>query len=72
MTTVIICGMKKDHECNEDAVVYETRDGKRHYFKDGNSAHEWYEENYRDTLMGTVTCSICFDTAFDNAYKLGI
>lgn len=69
-TTAIICGGEKDHKCNEDAGVYETKDGKRHFFKDRNEDEKWYSENYKDVLMASVACSICGSAAFDNAWKI--
>ena len=66
----IICGCKKDHECNEDATVYETRDGNRHTFKDDSEAKTWHQENYQNVLMGSVACSICGEAMIDSAWML--
>lgn len=68
--TAIICGAKKDHECNEDAVVYADSEGKRYYFKNNDEAYEWYKETNLNICMGSVACSICGSAAFDNAYKI--
>jgi hypothetical protein len=65
-TTAIICGGKKDHECNEDAIVYETKDGDRYFFTDKDEERRWYNEHYAETIMGSVACSICGSAAFDN------
>lgn len=64
--TAIICGGKKDHECNDSARVYETSDGERHFFKSEIMAEKWYSENYERTVMGSVACSICEGASADN------
>ena len=69
-STAIVCGGHKDHECDEKASVYETKDGQRFYFKSEAEAKKWYDENYMHTIMGSVACSVCGGAAFDNAWKL--
>lgn len=68
-STAIICG-HNDHECDEKASLYETKDGRRFYFRDESEAEKWYDENYMHTIMGSVACSVCSSAAFDNAWKL--
>lgn len=68
---MILCGYK-DHECNEEAVVYEKSTGERFYFKDKVVEREWYEKNWESIVMGSVACSICGSAAFDNRYKIEI
>lgn len=59
-STVIICGgHKKDHVCNEDATVYELRDGKRFTFTDKEQEVKWCDDNFKNIVMGSVACSIC-------------
>ena len=67
--TAIICG-RKDHECDEKATVYGTRNGQDFYFKDANEGKKWYDKNYRDVTMGSVACSICGRAAIDDAWKM--
>jgi YHS domain-containing protein len=71
-TTVIICGGKKDHECNENAEIMEDAQGKRYFFENHEKAREFYECNWAvlNICMGSVACSICGYAVFDNAYKL--
>ncbi len=69
-STAIICGGNNDHECDEKAIVYETKDGQRFYFRNDEEAKKWYDENYMHTIMGSVACSVCGGAAFDNAWKL--
>lgn len=71
-TTEIICGAKKDHECNEDAEVMEDAEGKIYFFENHEKAGKFYELNWAvlNICMGSVACSICGSAAFDNAYKL--
>jgi hypothetical protein len=71
-TTAIICGGKKDHECNKDAQVMEDSSGKRYFFKTHEEAHKFYDDNWDkvNICMGSVACSICGSAAFDKAYKL--
>lgn len=69
-STAIICGEQNDHECDEKASVYETKDGQRFYFRSDEEAKRWYDENYMHTIMGSVACSVCGGAAFDNAWKL--
>jgi len=71
-TTAFICGGKKDHECNEDAVVYETREGNRFLFTDSVKAENWFHEHHKETIMGSVACSICGGAAYDERWKLEI
>jgi YHS domain-containing protein len=70
--TAIVCGGKKDHECNEDAEVMEDAQGKRYFFENHEKASEFYELNWDilNICMGSVACSVCGDAAFDNAYKI--
>lgn len=69
-STAIICGGHKDHKCNEDAVVYGTNDGKRYFFTNKEEEKKWYDEHYKETIMGSVACSICGGAAIDNAWRL--
>ncbi len=63
-----VCGGKpKDHECNEEAVLYQTKDGKRFFFADKEKSKRWYEDNYMNTTMGSVACSICESALIDGA-----
>lgn len=69
-STAIICGGHKDHECDENASVYETEDGQRFYFKSDAEARTWYDSNYMKTRMWSVACSICGSAMIDSAWKL--
>ena len=70
-STAIICGAKKDHVCNEDAVVMEDANGKRYFFDNSTKASDFHENNPDINMcMGSVACSICGDALFDSAYKM--
>lgn len=69
-STAIICGGHNDHECDEKASVYETKDGQRFYFQSDEEAKKWYDENYMHTTRGSIACSVCGGAAIDNAWKL--
>lgn len=65
----IICGGHKDHDCDDMASVYETKDGQRFLFRSDTEAKKWYNDNYMHTTMGSVACSICGVAKIDNAWK---
>jgi hypothetical protein len=68
--SAIMCGGEPtDHKCNEDAVCYETNEG-RFFFKNKEEADEWFNNNYKDVSSGSVACSICGRAAIDNAMWL--
>lgn len=69
-STAIICGRHKDHECDEKASVYETKDGQRFYFRSDAEAKKWYDDNYMHTTMGSIACSVCGYAMIDNAWRL--
>lgn len=66
-STAIICGAKKDHKCNESAIVYGTSDGNRFYFKTNEEAKNWYYKTDIHITIGSVACSICGSAAIDSA-----
>lgn len=68
----IISLSKANHECNDFGTTYETRDGKRHNFLDEKLSESWYNENYQNVLMASVSCSICGEAMIDNAWKLDL
>jgi len=63
-------GEPADHECNEDAICFDTKDGERVQFKDPEQADKWYNENHKKVIGGSVACSICGRAAVDNAMWL--
>ena len=68
--TAIKCGGEPtDHECNEDAVCFDTKE-QRFFFEDNKEADKWYDDNYKDVIAGSVACSICKRAAIDNAMYL--
>ena len=69
-STAFICGGHKDHECDENATVYETRDGQRFYFRSDAEAKKWYDDSYMHIRMGSVACSICGSAMIDSAWML--
>jgi len=69
--TTIICGRQPhDHNCDEKASVYETNNGQRFYFRQGNEGDKWYRDNYKIVRMGSVACSVCGGAMIDNAWKM--
>lgn len=68
--SAIICNGHKDHECDEKATVYGTKDGQRFYFRSDAAAKKWYDDNYMHTTFGSVACSVCGSAAIDSAYWL--
>jgi len=69
-STAIMCGGEPtDHKCNEDAICYDTNEG-RFFFKDIKEADKWYENNYKNVTGGSVACSICGRAMIDNAMWL--
>ena len=69
--TGIMCGGEPlDHECNDDAVVYATIDGKQHFFENSKEGENWYEDNYKSVISMSVACSVCHRAAIDNAMWL--
>lgn len=69
-STAIMCGGEPtDHKCNEDAICYNTNEG-RFFFKDSKEADKWYNDNYKNVRGGSVACSICWRAAIDNAMWL--
>ena len=69
-STAIMCGGElTDHQCNEDAICYDTNKG-RFFFKDSKEADKWYNDNYMSVRGGSVACSICGRAAIDNAMWL--
>lgn len=57
-----------DHKCNEDAVVYDLRNGERVTLIENDK--QYYEDNYREIIGGSVACSKCGRAAIDNAMWL--
>lgn len=69
--SAIICGGETtDHICDNNGVVYETIDNKRHYFKNNEEARTWYKKEGKNIRMMSVTCSICERTAIDDSLFL--
>lgn len=69
-STAIMCGGEPtDHKCNEDAICYDTNEG-RFFFNDSKEANKWYNDNYKNVRSGSVACSICGRAAIDNAMWL--
>jgi hypothetical protein len=69
-STAIICGGEPtDHQCNEDAICYDTNEG-RFFFKNSEDARKWYDDNYKSVVGGSVACSICGRASIDNAMWL--
>lgn len=56
---------KVEHICNDDGSVFETKDGKRHFFASRELAQSWYEINYEQVVMGSVACNICKEAFID-------
>lgn len=70
-STAIICGGEPNsHVCNENAVVYDTNDGYRHYFDNAVIAKDWHDKNYQSVIAGSVACSVCKRAAIDNTMWL--
>ena len=63
--SAIICGCKKDHECNEVDTVLLLESGER--VKDTKENQVKYRNEIRG---GSVSCSICGMAAIDNAMWL--
>lgn len=70
--TAIVCGGEPDHQCNDDATVYETFDGIQQFFEKEENRVEWYEFHYKEVRSMSVACSICHRAAIDNAMWLDI
>lgn len=68
--TAIICRGNHEspiceHKCNEVASVYELRNGERIFIIDNDD--QWFAENFKEVISGSVACSICRRAVIDNA-----
>lgn len=60
----IICGLPKDHVCNEDGQVLILRDAEE--VPDTEENRKLYQN---EIYGGSVCCTICGESAFSNRYQ---
>ena len=60
----VINSCNKDHNCNENSTMFETKNGRVFFTNDKDSA-KYYDENYKDITTGSVACSICNKASVD-------
>jgi len=72
MQAISCGGDVRNHECDENEMCYDTKDGERYAFTNKEEADKFYESHLEEVISCSVACSKCHRAAIDDLWYLDI